>query len=202
MSACAERVYFLRMNRIRVIVTVSAVLLLAGCSSSIDLSDAVLVSDGGPATVTAAELAIAAEGVVLEQGFVVDIDCGTDTLPLAVGTTLECAGLDPATGATGTYTLTITSVDGADYVLNVVGSDAPSADAVFESGEAFAALTAQAITASLGEEPFVNCGADDIEIFVGQEVLCAYQTSTANGYVVSTVTSLDGTTYEISVVEE
>ncbi len=186
-------------SRLAPLVLGSAVLVLAGCSFSVDLSD---IDDGTPTTISAAELASTAEGVVLEQGFTVEIDCGADEVPLAVGTSLECSGLDPATGATGTYTLTITSVDGADYVLNVSGSEAPSADAVFETGPAFAELTAQAITASLGEAPFVDCGADDIELFVGQEVRCAYETSTASGFVLSTVTSLDGVVYEISVIEE
>lgn len=180
----------------------ASLLLLSGCVGEIDTSGAVRVDDDAPATISAAELATTAEGVVLEQGFVVEIDCGTDEVPLAVGTTLECAALDPASGATGSYTLEITSVDGTDYLLTVTGSEALAGDPVFESGAAFADLTAQAITASLGEAPVVDCGPDDIEIFVGQEVRCAYSTSSANGFVISTVTSLEGTLYEISVAEE
>ncbi len=190
------------MNYLRVVVAVPAVLLLSGCSATIDLSDPVLANDGAPTTISASELASTAERVILEQGFAAEVDCGTETVPLVVGTSLECAGLDPATGATGTYILTITSVEGSDYVLNVTGSEAPSTDAVFESGAAFADLTAQAISSWFGEAPAVDCGADDIELFEGQEVLCAYQTSTASGYVVSTVSSFDGSRYEISVVEE
>jgi hypothetical protein len=181
------------------IVPLVGVLVLSGCFGTIDVSDAQRVD--GPTTINASELAATAEAFVLEQGFTVEIDCGSDDVAFAVGTTLECSGLDPATGATGGYTVTITSVDGADYSLNVVGSEAATGDVVFETAAAFAALTAQAITESLGEAPIVDCGADDIEIFVGQEVGCTYETSTAAGFVIATVTSLEGTTYGISVVE-
>lgn len=186
------------MTRLPVVVVASSVLLLSGCFGPLDVS----VDDGAPTTVSAAELASTAEDVVLGQGFTVEIDCGSDAVPLAVGTSLECSGLDAATGATGTYTLTITSVDGADYVLSVVGSEVPAGDAVFEPATVFAQLTAQAVTDFFGEEPIVDCGTDDIEIFVGQEVRCAYSTSTASGFVISTITSLEGTVYEFSVTEE
>lgn len=187
------------MMKFAAIVPLAGVLLLSGCFGTIDVSDAERVD--APTTINAAELATTAESVVLEQGFTVEIDCGSEDLPFAVGTTLDCNGLDPATGATGVYTLTISSIDGSNYVLDVVGSEASTGDPVFETAAAFADLTAQAITESLGETPIVDCGADDIEIFVGQEVGCTYETSTAAGFVVATVTSLEGTTYAIEVVE-
>lgn len=188
------------MNRSIIATTAVSVLLLSGCSGLIDLA----LDDGSPTTINATELAAAAEGVVLDQGFTVEIDCGADDVPLAVGTTVECSALDPATGDTGGYTVTITSVDGSDYQIEVVGSEAgdPNGEAVFEPASAFADLTAQAITESLGETPVVDCGSEDIELFVGNEVLCSYSTSTASGYVVSTITAFDGEFYEISVVEE
>ena len=185
------------MNRSIVVMSAASVLLLSGCSGLLDLDD------GSPSTINAAEIAAAAEGVVLDQGFTVEIDCGNDDVPLAVGTSLECDALDPATGTTGGYTVTITSVQGADYQIEVVGSEAgPADDAVFEPASAFAELTGQAITDSLGETPVIDCGTEDIELFAGNEVLCSYSTSTASGYVVSTITSFDGEFYEISVREE
>jgi hypothetical protein len=181
-----------------------AVLALAGCVGSIDTSGAERV-DGQPTTINARELAATAEGIVAEQGFTVDIDCGTDDVPFEVGTSLECSGFDEASETSGTYTVTITSVEGDVYGLDVVGSEAdptPPVDSAFETAAAFADLTAQAISDALGETPLVDCGADDVEIFVGQEVRCAYESSAASGFVIATVTEFDGSTYAIEVVEE
>lgn len=179
----------------------AAVLALTGCVGSIDTSGAERV-DG---TIPAADLALAAEGVVLEQGFTVDIDCGTGTVPFEVGATVECTGVDAASGESGGYTITISEISGSDYRIEVVGSaaepDAP-ADSAFESAAAFADLTAQAITDALGETPLVDCGAEDIEIFVGQEVRCAYESSSTSGFVIATVTEFDGNSYAIEVAEE
>lgn len=183
----------------------ASLLLLSGCVGDIDTSGAERVDDGAPATINAADLALTAEGVVAEQGFDVDIDCGTDDVAFAVGTSLECSAFDEASETSGAYTVTISSIDGSNYVLDVVGSDAeptPAAESAFETAEAFAGLTADALSGPLGETPVVDCGTDDIEIFAGQEVRCAYETSSASGFVTSTVTSFDGAFYEISVVEE
>jgi hypothetical protein len=195
------------MNRLTLSAAAAAgVLVLSGCAAPLDLSNAERV-DGVPSTINAAELALVAEGIVLEQGFTVDIDCGTDDVPFAVGTTLECDAFDEVSETSGAYTLTISSIDGTDYVLDVVGSERtptpqPEPEAALESAAAFASLTADAITDSLGEVPVVDCGTADIEIFTGQEVRCSYTTSSATGFVLATVTSFDGSFYEISVVEE
>lgn len=183
----------------------ASLLLLTGCGGSIDTSGAERVDGGAPTTINAAELAVAAEGVVAEQGFTVDIDCGTDDVPFVVGTSLECSAFDAESETSGTYTVTISSIDGSDYVLEVVGSEAaptPPAESAFETAEAFAGLAADALSGPLGETPVVDCGTDDIEIFTGQEVRCAYEASSASGIVIATVTSFDGSFYEISVVEE
>lgn len=181
----------------------AALFLLAGCAGPIDTSGAERVDDA--ITVPASDLALAAEGVVLEQGFTVEIDCGSADVPLEVGASVECSAFDPATESTGGYVVTITAVDGTDYEIEVVGSEAtprPEPEPALESSQAFADLTAEAITDSLGEVPVVDCGPDDIEIFEGQEVRCAYETSSASGIVIATVTSFDGSFYEISVAEE
>lgn len=183
---------------------VLSALLLSGCVSDIDLSGAERVDDGAPTTINAADLALAAEGVVAEQGFTVDIDCGADDVPFDVGTSIECDAFDEVSETSGAYTVTISSIDGTEYVLDVVGSEStptPPATAL-ETAEAFAGLTADALSGPLGETPVVDCGTVDIEIFEGQEVRCAYETSSGSGFVISTVTSFDGSTYEISVVEE
>lgn len=181
--------------------------LLAGCSADIDTSGAVRVDDAIPTTVTGQELSIAAEGVVAEQGFDVVIDCGTADVPLEVGTVVECPGVDPASGAEGSYTITITSVDGADYTIEVVGSEAEPTEptdpaAAFESAEAFASLAASLVAEQAGEDAVVDCGVDDIEIFVGQEVRCTYETASFMGALIATVTEFDGSNYSISVVDE
>lgn len=178
--------------------------ILSACSGPIDTSNAERV-DVAPDTINAAELAGVAEGIVLEQGFAIEIDCGSDDVPFVVGTSIECAAFDPASETSGAYTVTIDSIDGTDYVLNVVGSEstpAPEPASALETASAFASLTADAITDSLGEAPVVDCGSADIEIFTGQEVRCSYTTSSATGFVLATVTSFDGSFYEISVVEE
>jgi hypothetical protein len=181
--------------------------LLAGCSAEIDTSGAVRVDDAIPTTVSGAELAAAAEGVVAEQGFDVDIDCGTADVPLEVGAVVECAGVETASGAQGSYTITITSVDGADYGIEVVGSEAEPTEptdpaAALESAQAFANLVAGLIAEQAGEDAVVDCGVDDIEIFVGQEVRCAYETASFMGVAIATVTEFDGSNYSISVVDE
>ncbi len=179
--------------------------LLAGCAADVDTSGAVRVDQ--PTSVTADELATAAEGVVADQGFYVDIDCGADDVPLEVGTTVECAGFDEASETSGTYTVTITSVDGADYGIEVVGSAAqPSDPAAPEpalgSAAAFTELVASLVTDQTGEEATVDCGTADIEIFVGQEVRCGYETASFMGTLIATVTEFDGSNYSISVVDE
>ncbi|MFN4002319.1 hypothetical protein [Microcella sp.] len=183
----------------------ASLLLLAGCAAPIDTSNAERVDGESPATINGVELALDAERIVEAQGFLVTMDCGTDDVPFVAGTSVECSAVDSATGESGGYTVTITAVDGSDYELDVVGSAAtpqPAPDSALESAQAFADLTAQAITESLGEAPAVDCGTADIEIFEGQEVRCAYETSSASGFVIATVTSFDGSFYEISVVEE
>lgn len=178
---------------------------LSGCFGSIDTTGAVSVDPDAPATIAASELATVAEGIVLEQGFTVEIDCGMGDVPFEVGSSIECAGVDPATGEAGTYTLTISSIDGTDYVLDVAGSAAepePQPESAFESAAAFADLTAEAITSSLGERPVVDCGTEDIEIFVGQEVRCYYETSANAAFIIVTVTEFDGASYAIEVREE
>ncbi len=184
--------------------------LLAGCSADVDTSGAVRVDDPAPTTLTAQELSIAAESVVAEQGFDVVIDCGTADVPLVVGTVVECSGLEPASGAEGSYTVTITSVDGLDYSIDVVGSEATPSEpsepsepaAALESAQAFAELVASLVAEQAGEDAVVDCGVDDIEIFVGQEVRCAYETASFMGVAIATVTLFDGENYEISVVDE
>lgn len=195
------------MRRSLVILPIAAVLLVSACTGPIDTSGAERVDNDAPTTINAADLAQAAEGVVAEQGFTVDIDCGTDDVPFAVGTSLECDAFDEVSETSGAYSVTISSIDGTDYVLDVVGSESqptpgPEPEPALETADAFAGLTADALSNALGETPVVDCGTADIEIFMGQEVRCAYTTSSATGFVISTVTSYDGSFYEISVAEE
>lgn len=183
--------------------------LLAGCAADIDTTGAVRVDDAALTSISAGELALAAEGVVAEQGFDVVIDCGAEEIPLAVGTVVECAGVETTTGAEGSYAVTITSVDGADYGIEVVGSAAapsepsePAVEPALESAQAFADLVASVVAEQAGEDAVVDCGADDIEIFEDQEVRCAYETASFMGVAIATVTFFDGANYEISVVDE
>lgn len=198
----------MRSSRLRAVVlaVVASVLLLSGCGVAIDTSGAERVDgDGVPSTINADKLAVVAEGVILQQGFTVTVDCGTEDVPFVVGTTLECEAVDQETQTSGAYTVTIRAIEGADYEIQVLGADSepsPQPEPIFESVEAFNQLTAEALAASLGETPVVDCGPFDIELFAGNEVVCGYSTSTVDGTVISTVTSFDGSSYEISVVEE
>ena len=190
---------------IAITIAVTGALMLSGCGGPIDTTGAVRVDDNAPSTINAADLAIVAEGVVLEQGFTVDINCGTDDVAFVVGTSLECDAFDEVSETSGAYTVTISSIDGTDYILDVVGSErtpTPPAGGALETPDAFAGLTADALSGPLGETPTVDCGTADIEIFEGQEVRCAYETSSGSGFVISTVTSFDGSYYEITVAEE
>jgi hypothetical protein len=184
---------------------IASALLLAGCAGPIDTTGAVSVDDDAPTTINAADLAIVAEDVIAGQGFTVDVDCGTEEVPFVEGTSLECTAFDEVSETSGAYTVTIRSIVGAEYELQVIGSESeptPQPDAVFESIDAFNQLTAEAIAGTLGETPVVDCGTFDIEVFVGNEIRCGYTASSASGTVISTITSFDGSFYEISVVEE
>lgn len=174
---------------------------LSGCFGSINTDGAVPVDPGAPTTIAASELAGVAEGIVLEQGFTVEIDCGSGDVPFEVGASIECAGVDPATGESGTYTLTISSIDGTDYVLDVAGSGSEP-EAAIEPIDVFTQFVVDTLTPSLGEQPVVDCGTDDIEIFQGQEVRCYYETSGNAAFIIVTVSEFDGQSYGIEIVEE
>lgn len=183
-------------------------LALAGCVGGIDTSGAVRVDTEAPTTLPVSELAVAAEGVLLEQGFTVDIDCGPGEVPFEIGTSVECTGFEPSSGDSGGFTVTITSIEGTDYQVEVVGSEAGGSDdggtdqSTVEPIDAFTGFVVDVLTPSLGEVPVVDCGSDDVEIFAGQEVLCFYETSAANAYILVTVTEFDGTAYSISIDEQ
>jgi len=178
---------------------------LTGCFGSIDTTGAVPVEET-PSTIPAFELALDAERIVEEQGVLVTMDCGDGDIPFVVGTTVECSAFDSSISESRSYTVTITSIDGARYSLDVVGPAAepsPSEPAsAIEPIDAFTAFVVDTLTPVLGEQPLVDCGTEDIEIFIGQEVRCSYETSDNSAFIIVTVSLFDGESYGIDIVEE
>jgi hypothetical protein len=93
-------------------VAAAATATLAGCSFSVGT---------GPGSVSKSRLAGQAKDIIKEQSpdleGDIDVDCGSGTVDLEDGVSVECELIgDQVDGAT-TVTLTISEVDGSDYRL-------------------------------------------------------------------------------------
>lgn len=90
------------------IVFAAAATLLTGCSFS------------GTPTANAVDVAATAADALEQQvGSRPEMDCGTETIEIVNGTVVNCVLTDPETGLTYDAPVTISDVDGLDYVVNV-----------------------------------------------------------------------------------
>ena len=90
------------------IVCAAAATLLTGCSFS-----------GTPTADPADVAATAADALEQQVGSRPEMDCGTETVEIVSGTVVNCVLTDPETGLTYDAPVTISDVDGLDYVVNV-----------------------------------------------------------------------------------
>jgi len=97
------------------IVCAAAATLLTGCSVS-----------GTPTADPADVAATAADALEQQVGSRPEMDCGTETIEIVNGTVVNCVLTDPGTGLTYDAPVTISDVDGLDYVVNVDVSAEPN----------------------------------------------------------------------------
>ncbi|WP_187350641.1 DUF4333 domain-containing protein [Glycomyces terrestris] len=181
----------------------------------------------GPPTVTAAEVAEAAEDALeADIGQRPEIDCGDDDrIAVEEGAEVDCVLDDPATGEEYDATVTFTGVDGGEWHADVEVASAPngggaaepspsaeptepesSAPPAGDTGLAveasrLAAATADALAAQLGDRPEVDCGDVNLTIYVDRMTYCSMiDPATGDEYEVTiTVTSIEGQNFEFDI---
>ncbi len=169
-------------------------LALAGCSFSI----------GGPATIPAGDIAALAESSILnEVGAEIELDCGADEVPFEIGTVVDCLGSEVGFDEQVPVRIEIILIDGDYYEIDITSDGptepvAPSSESGFVSSADFQDVVATALESVVGERGVVNCGPDDVEIFVGAELICSVVLSDGFAETYVQVTAFDGSTYEIS----
>jgi len=90
------------------VVCAAAATLLSGCSIS------------GTVTADPADVAASAADALEQQvGSRPEMDCGAETIEIIDGTVVNCVLTDPETGLMYDAPVTISDVDGLDYVVNV-----------------------------------------------------------------------------------
>ncbi|MCY7413170.1 MAG: DUF4333 domain-containing protein [Salinibacterium sp.] len=86
----------------------AAATLLTGCSVT-----------GTPTADPADVAATAADALEQQVGSRPEMDCGTTTIEIVEGAVVDCVLTDPETGLEYDAPVTISEVDGLDYVVNV-----------------------------------------------------------------------------------
>lgn len=190
----------------RVTVIPVAILLLSGCTAS------------GNLTVPASKMASTAATALLEQtGVDPVLHCGTESVALVVGTTVDCTATDPTTGSVFDAVATISKVDGTEFTVSVKvadtprgsdsdvpadesAADGPAADVITVPAADIAQVAVGALAPKLGFTPTINCS-EGVDLVVGNTVRCMF---TADDGTKSTVnieiTKVDGADYSISAV--
>ncbi len=174
-------------------VGVAAVLALAGCSFSIG-------SPAVPATIPAGDVAALAETTIFDEfGSEVELDCGTVDVPFEVGAVVNCTGTEVGLDQQIPVRIEIVLIDGDYYEIDITsdGPTEPGAESGFVSSADFQEVVAGALEQIVGERGVVNCGPDDVEIFVGAELICSVVLSTGFAETAVRVIAFDGSTYEI-----
>jgi len=168
-------------------------LTVAGCSFSIGAE--------APATLPASEVAALAESTILEEvGSEVTLDCGTAEVPFEVGAVVDCTGTEVGLDQQIPVRIEIILIDGDFYEIDITsdGAEEPVAESAFVPSADFQEVVATALEPVVGERGVVNCGPDDVEIFIGSELICSVVLSTGFAETYVQVTAFDGSTYEIS----
>lgn len=168
-------------------------LVLAGCSFSIG-------APGAPATIPAGDIAALAEDTVLQE-FQAEIvlDCGADDVPFEVGTVVTCVGSEVGFDEQIPVRIEIVLIEGDYYEIDISsdGAEDPAAQSGFVSSADFQEVVATALESVVAERGVVNCGPDDVEIFIGAELICSVVLSTGFAETYVQVVAFDGSSYEI-----
>lgn len=99
------------------VTTALAAVLLAGCVPAATI------------TVPASAIAETAEGALEQQvGSRPDVDCGTADIEVRTGAVVDCVLTDPVTGDRFAAPVTIESVDGTEYSIDVQVAEEPLKD--------------------------------------------------------------------------
>ncbi|MBX9470688.1 hypothetical protein [Microcella sp.] len=168
----------------------AVVLALTACSFSI----------GAPATIPAGDVAALAEGTIRDEvGAEIELDCGTEEVAFEVGTVLNCTGTEVGLDQQIPVRVEIVLIDGDYYEIDITseGAPEPQTESGFVSSADFQEVVASALEQVVGERGVVNCGPDDVEIFVGAELICSVVLSDGFAETLVRVTAFDGSTYEI-----
>lgn len=193
-------------------------LTLSGCSFSANLT----VSASKVAET-------AADALEEKAGSRPEVNCGKEDVALVDGTVVDCTVTDPATALEYDAPVTISDVEGSTFRVSVNvaqtannaaepetdpaesegGSDEPTVGTLGADGTLsvydyeLAALAADALTANYGARPTVICQEDPAQfaISVGTAIECKLieAKTGARGVATITVTSIDGTAFNIDV---
>lgn len=176
---------------------------LGGCT--------VTVGGGTPTTVGAAKVADTVEGILEEQaGRRPDVDCGTDDFALEEGASRTCTLTDPQSGLQYDAAVKLSEVKGTDFRVDVSVADQPNnaSAAPTESagtdtlvlGADEIARTAESALADQVQGDFqLVCGNGDLQISAGDVIDCIYSDAEGDRDASVTITSVNGTDYELSV---
>lgn len=180
-----------------------SVLLLSGCTFPAYL------------TVSAARVATAAEKAVESKTASPSaIDCGTDSVKLVDGTTVDCILTDPKTGDRFASPVTIVEVSGADFAVRVDIAEIPTNRAhtptptetpvpiaegsPLVSADILAALVVKALSPQLDYVPEVSCVLD-AALVVGNTTDCSLTDDQGEVRdVLVEITAFDGANYSIA----
>ena len=174
-----------------VVAGAAAALLLSGCSFSLTPQIPEVDASG---------VATAVEDKLEEQvGTRPDVDCGTDTVQLEVGTTLTCVLTDPGSGLEYDTVVTFTEVKGTTYQFDFKVADSPNnppqptvdPDAPTVTGDDIAALVVTALAPQLDAPPEVTCPEPEVTIAVDNVTYCTYDDAEGTHDVTVTITSYD-----------
>lgn len=177
-----------------VAVGIALALAVSGCSFTIGAPPA-------PATIPAGDVAALAEQTILDEFQAqIRLDCGTDPVPFEVGAVVDCIGNEVGVDEQIPVRITIVLIDGDYYEIDIT-SDGPVNDN-FESGfvgsDDFEAVVASALEQVVGERAVIDCGRDEVEVFLGAEYVCSVVLSSGFAETYVTVIAFDGSTYEIT----
>lgn len=171
-----------------------AVLALSGCSAP------------ATPTVSAADFESVAAGPLSEQwDSVAAIQCGREDIAVVEGTTVDCIAHNPNSALDYRTAVTITSVKGSKYTVDVVVGDVITDDdtsgAPTVPGANLAELASSALEPKLGYKPLVDCGTEPVAIVLDGTIDCVATGSDGVDYPATiTVTEVTETGYDIDVV--
>ncbi|MDO9590727.1 MAG: hypothetical protein Q7J04_06250, partial [Microcella sp.] len=148
----------------------------------------------------AGDIAALAETTILDEfDAQIELDCGVGEVPFEVGTVVNCVGNEVGFDEEIPVRIEIVFIDGDYYEIDITsdGPAEPRAESGFVSSADFQEVVASALEQVVGERGAVNCGPDDVEIFIGAELICSVVLSSGFAETAVRVITFDGSTYEI-----